>query len=91
MNQIIERVVTVFFPRAIRVQLDEPLQADVADAGSHATGLHGQAAALRIAAFDAWEAGDAFLRGARRATIERFLVGAGFHALAVATATLLVH
>src|SRR5262245_7459346 len=63
----------------------------MSDACSHAAGLHWAAASLRVAALDSREASDAFLGGSRGAAIMVFLIGTGFHALAIAPAPLLIH
>ena len=90
MDEVVKRAVAVLLPGAVLVHFDEALQADMADAGGHAAGLHGQALAVLVPAFDAGEAGDAFLAGAGGAAVEALLVRAGFQAFAVAAATLLV-
>src|SRR5262245_25878540 len=90
-DQIVERVVAVFLPRAVCVHLHETLETDVADTGGHATRLHRQTSALLVAAFDTREATDALLARARRTPVETLLVRTSLHALAVAAALLLVN
>src|SRR5262249_32569597 len=89
-DQIIERIVAVFFPGAVLVHLHQALQTDVPDARRHAAGLHRQAPSLLVAAFDARGARAAFLRRARHAAVVGLFVGASFHAFAIATAALLI-
>src|SRR3989338_3041769 len=91
MDEIIERMMSVFCPGAITVHFDEPLHADLADACRHAAGLHRLPLGLRVLSLDARIAGDAFLRDSGIAPIHRLLVRAGLYALAVATALLLVY
>ncbi len=89
-HQVVERVLPILGPGAVLVELDQPLQPDLADAGRHAAGLHRHAARLGIGALDPRVAGDALLRHPRVAAVHGLLVGAGLHALAVAAALLLV-
>ena len=89
-DEVVKRALAVLLPGAVLVHFDEALQANMADAGGHAAGLHRQALAMLVPAFDAGEAGDAFLAGAGGAAVEALFVRTGFQAFAVTAATLLV-
>src|SRR5262245_35602050 len=62
----------------------------MADASSHTSGLHRQAASVLVPPFDTRETSDTLLARACCATVQALLVGTSLQAFAISPATLLV-
>src|SRR3990167_9448089 len=90
MNHVIERMLAVLSPGSVRVEFDQALHPNLADASGHAARFQRLAVRFRVRAFDTRVAGDAFLGNARVAPIHALLVGAGLDALAVTAALALI-
>src|SRR5262249_50458587 len=87
-----QRVLRVVLPATIRPDLDQALQANLANANGHAARFNWSAirTQLVVVTFDSRVTADAFFAGVRSRSKHHFLVRATFDVFAVAATTFLV-